>query len=204
MQIRERRKSLINFIDEYTDHIEDPNFTLVEVGVSEGLTMVEFCQLPKLFKYIGVDPWQHYENPPDNNFQNGLLDASMDRWAQEDFDNQYLDCLNKLKAFPKETMLIRDFSHLACKEILDESVNFVFIDGAHQKEYVLKDIECWLPKLKRGGIMMFDDWSQTQALANPRDGKNDEGPYQALAEYSQKNKVTLYQTADNDYVFLQK
>ena len=35
--------------------------------------------------------------------------------------------------------LIRDFSHLACKEILDESVNFVFIDGAHQKEYVLKD-----------------------------------------------------------------
>jgi cephalosporin hydroxylase len=39
----------------------------------------------------------------------------------------------------------------------DESIDFMFIDGDHSTEAVLRDIEIWLPKVKTGGILAGDD-----------------------------------------------
>ena len=38
-----------------------------------------------------------------------------------------------------------------------EPVEFIFIDGAHEYELVLKDFECWFPKVLEGGVMAFHD-----------------------------------------------
>jgi len=35
--------------------------------------------------------------------------------------------------------------------------DFVFVDGAHEYEFVKKDFELWFPRLKDGGIMAFHD-----------------------------------------------
>lgn len=44
----------------------------------------------------------------------------------------------------------------------DRSVDFIMIDGAHEEESVIKDINAWLPKMKIGGIMTGDDcWEGT-------------------------------------------
>jgi len=36
-------------------------------------------------------------------------------------------------------------------------VDMVFVDGSHIRKDVIGDIEAWLPKVKRGGLMAFDD-----------------------------------------------
>lgn len=39
----------------------------------------------------------------------------------------------------------------------DETFDVIMVDGAHEYEPVLEDIENWWPKLKKGGIMLLDD-----------------------------------------------
>jgi len=36
----------------------------------------------------------------------------------------------------------------------------VFVDGNHARNYVIADIETWLPKVRPGGIMAFDDYGK--------------------------------------------
>lgn len=43
----------------------------------------------------------------------------------------------------------------------DESVDFVMIDGSHDYDSVREDILHWLPKVKRGGIIAGDDYSDS-------------------------------------------
>lgn len=47
-------------------------------------------------------------------------------------------------------------SEAAAKDF-HRQVNFVFVDGAHEYEYVRKDYELWFPKIVNGGIIAFHD-----------------------------------------------
>jgi hypothetical protein len=49
-------------------------------------------------------------------------------------------------------------SEESSKKYNDESLDFVFIDGAHEYNEVLKDINLWYPKVKKGGIICGDDY----------------------------------------------
>jgi len=40
----------------------------------------------------------------------------------------------------------------------DASVDFVMLDGAHDYESVVADIDAWLPKIKKGGLIAGDDY----------------------------------------------
>jgi predicted O-methyltransferase YrrM len=40
----------------------------------------------------------------------------------------------------------------------DESIDYIMIDGAHEHDAVLDDIENWWPKLKPEGVMFGDDF----------------------------------------------
>lgn len=48
----------------------------------------------------------------------------------------------------------------AVKRIKENSIRFIFIDGNHSQEGVEKDIRLFLPKMKQGGIIVFDDFSK--------------------------------------------
>lgn len=49
----------------------------------------------------------------------------------------------------------------AAREFGAASLDFVFIDGDHAYEEVLKDIDAWLPKVKPGGLLAGDDYDQS-------------------------------------------
>lgn len=54
--------------------------------------------------------------------------------------------------------VIRDYSQVCCDEFEDNSVDFIYIDGDHTKEGIERDIEKYLPKLKKGGVMAGHDY----------------------------------------------
>ncbi len=46
-------------------------------------------------------------------------------------------------------------------EFQDESVDFLFVDGSHDKDSVTRDLALWTPKVKRGGILSGHDYHET-------------------------------------------
>ena len=53
---------------------------------------------------------------------------------------------------------IRELSVNACKNFEDNSCDVVFIDMEHTYEAVKEDIEVWLPKVKKDGIIAGHDY----------------------------------------------
>jgi predicted O-methyltransferase YrrM len=50
----------------------------------------------------------------------------------------------------------------------------MFIDGDHSTEAVLRDIEIWLPKVKKGGIIAGDDieWGSVKQAVEQKFGSS--------------------------------
>lgn len=54
-------------------------------------------------------------------------------------------------------------SEQAVLQFPDESINILHIDGNHTEQIALADAKMFLPKVKKGGYIWFDDvnWSST-------------------------------------------
>lgn len=52
---------------------------------------------------------------------------------------------------------IRDYSLNAVKEIKDDTIDFIFFDGAHDLKNIRLDFESWFPKLKQNKTFAFHD-----------------------------------------------
>ena len=67
-----------------------------------------------------------------------------------------------LKFFIGREMVIPCQGRSDSKDILnkfeDGSIDYIMVDGAHEHEPVLDDIENWWPKLKSDGVMLGDDF----------------------------------------------
>jgi predicted O-methyltransferase YrrM len=54
--------------------------------------------------------------------------------------------------------IIRKTSMDAVKDFVDNSLDFVYIDGNHKFEYVVNDLAEWSKKVRPGGIVSGHDW----------------------------------------------
>ena len=72
------------------------------------------------------------------------------------------DIYQKVLEESKTRPLIEDIkgcSWEAAAQFEDDSVDFVFIDADHTYDSVKKDIEAWLPKVKKGGCISGHDYA---------------------------------------------
>ena len=76
-----------------------------------------------------------------------------------DLKGIFLEHINKFE-LEGYVNLIDKPSHEASKEIKDNSVRLIFIDGDHSGEGVLNDIVSYKKKLKKNSIIIFDDYNQ--------------------------------------------
>lgn len=121
---------------------------IVEIGAWKGTSSaymaVEIINSKKSIKFDCIDTWQGSE---------------VDEHQQDpDIQNLFETFINNMKPVAGFYNPIRLPSVDAAKLYNDASLDFVFIDGAHDYENVCADIIAWLPKVKIGGYLGGHDY----------------------------------------------
>jgi len=132
---------------------------IVEIGVFGGKSLVPMAlSLKSLGKGVvyGVDPWCADESAAG-------MDPESLKWWSELNHNYILDSLvQKINAYElnDHVSLLRVTSE-RCPEI--PNIDLLHIDGNHSERTSFIDVTKWVPLVKAGGYIIFDDvnWSTT-------------------------------------------
>ena len=92
-----------------------------------------------------IDPWEDYDDY--NEYKN----------QQPKIYNSFIN--NVENSGVKDKIIInRGYSYLEIPKFPDEFFDIIYIDGNHEPDYVLEDAVLSFRKLKKNGIMIFDDY----------------------------------------------
>ena len=126
------------------------NLVGAEIGVASGehaLSLLENLDISILYL---IDPFEKYEEY--------LKDYNSDYWATKlSLDETFLKAKKLLDLYKEQTKFVKKFSNSAVKEI-EASIDFVYIDGNHDYDYVRKDLELYYPIVKSGGVIGGHDF----------------------------------------------
>jgi hypothetical protein len=120
------------------------NLVGCEIGVKSGRharMILEFLDIKRLYL---IDPWDFFP-------ERFVLEGRAKK-------GQFSFCKKVLRPWNKKIQYYIEFSEDAYIHFKDESLDFVYIDGNHEPEYVKKDIELYWSKLKVGGLMAGHDF----------------------------------------------
>lgn len=136
--------------------INDMGYTnVLEIGVALGGHAETLLMNTQIETYYGVDPYLTYKN---DGFSNNISKLSSLN-PQQNFDYLYTWVSQiRLSPFTGRYQLIRKPSIEAAELFADESLDCIFIDGDHATEAVLADLAAWFPKVKRGHLILGDDY----------------------------------------------
>ncbi|GAG94109.1 unnamed protein product [marine sediment metagenome] len=87
----------------------------------------------------------------------------------------------QLKSYENKIEWIKVRSADVANKFNDGSLDFVYIDGNHQYEFVLKDIILYYPKVKEGGLLSGHDYGKSRWP----------GVTKAVDEFCKKNSLKL-------------
>jgi len=125
----------------------------VEVGSWKGRSAafmaVEIINSGKDIKVSCVDLFEYYD---------GNTDLTADKFTDSNGMSLYEQFLNNVKPVSNIISAVKDFSDKAAAKFQDNSIDFCFIDAAHDYAHVKQDVEAWLPKIKKGGIIAGHDY----------------------------------------------
>ena len=134
----------------------------VEIGVFKGASLMYFAEALEITKgkVIGIDPY--LMGTLINDIPNKILSKHIYEVLFKDqivLDNLYNSVLNVINENKLENIisLVRDKSEDYYTNIEKESIDILHIDGNHNEEYVTKDIQFYLPLVKKGGYIIMDD-----------------------------------------------
>jgi hypothetical protein len=126
----------------------------VEVGVCQGHFSEDILKNWGGILY-SVDSWTH--NP--ERFQ----DPS--NVSQEEHDKNYLETINRLAPFKTRSHVLKMESWVAALKLNvaygPESLDFVYLDAAHDYKSVRDDLCSWFDMVKPGGILAGHDYFNT-------------------------------------------
>ena len=109
----------------------------------------------------------------------------VDIWGTGKYKKAEDECLERLR--PYNATIIKKYSVEAAREIPDDSLDFVYIDGAHDYDNVKADLKAWAPKVRVGGIISGDDFYDFPS------GKG--GVMRAVTEFTSHHHYDLQLTA---------
>lgn len=120
-----------------------------EVGVHKGEWSSRILRRLPGLKLFLIDLWESYPGYKD--------------FPAAKVSEAYYTAIELTKGF--DVQFIKEWSHKAANQFMDESLDFVYLDANHTYEYVVQDLAAWAPKVKKGGIVCghdYDDYSKSR------------------------------------------
>jgi predicted O-methyltransferase YrrM len=126
---------------------------IVEIGSWQGQSIIHLCQrlqdISKATKVHCVDTFMGEQNQP----------AHVEIVAGHGGSIRHVFEENTLAAGVSEMITIHQGdSAESASDFADASLDFIFIDAAHDYDSVVKDLAAWWPKLKTNGIFAGHDY----------------------------------------------
>lgn len=135
------------------------NAKFVEIGSWRGRSSVfmgvEIFNSKKNIEFFCVDTWK---GSPEH--------VGMDILNNDGLYKEFIQNIQPVSHIIKP---IRMTSEEASKNFEDNSLDFVFIDAAHDYESVRNDINFWYPKVKEGGIIGGHDYPSWEEVTRAVD-----------------------------------
>ena len=140
-----------------------------EIGANVGINIIYFLDnLPNIKKIIAIDPYAVY----DDRITGGEI------VSQEISDKVRESFLVNIESYKDRVEFIHDTSDNSHSKIPDNSLDYIFIDGDHNYDAVLKDMKNYYSKVKDNGIFAGHD-IQSQ------------GVQQAIRQFAEEYKIDL-------------
>ena len=181
---------------------EKPKIFL-EIGVFHGVTARNICELlyqthKNDFKYIGLDLFaENEENKneviPNNTFNNPLKRIFF-KYIKKQNPYSLEAVRDLLKKFEKNVHLIQGNSNKVLKKIDMSKIDYVFLDGGHEYNTVMNDLDNCIEVIKKGGTVLCDDYNLGSAP----------GVKRAVDEFAKKNQLNVEILCENRFAKIQK
>lgn len=139
--------------DNWFNHVDMNNYkdtpiNYLEIGAFYGANLLSVANTYGLHtdsKLYCIDPWEDYDEYPEYKNQ------------QPSIYNTFIQ--NIENSGVKDKIIInRGYSNVEILKLEDEFFDIIYIDANHEPEYVLEDAVLSFRKLKKNGIMIFDDY----------------------------------------------
>jgi hypothetical protein len=141
----------------FSDIIEQNNYkNIAEVGIGYG-THAKYIlnNNPHIEKLYLIDPVCYYTN---DGFTSDIMSKEPEQ-VGNNFNELYNLITNELKPWDDKYVFFRNKSlEITPEQIPNESLDAVFIDGAHDYDNVFADLKFWIKKIRKGGQMLGDDY----------------------------------------------
>ena len=147
----------------------------VEIGVYKGEHAESLLRHLRLKRLYLVDPYDLYTEYEEGRKHYGVDQVELKAGRKE--------CLRRLASHEEKITRIFKKSAEALNEI-PSRLDFVYIDGNHQEEFVREDIRNYYPKIRRGGVLGGHDFYNGYQ-------REHDGVINAVAEFAVKNKLPL-------------
>lgn len=122
----------------------------VEIGCSEGHTTIHLLNCNPTLKLTSIDPYVNYVD-----WNGNMLN---------DRDHFYNKTVDMLKGYSDRFTMVRDFSDNVVEHFEDESLDFIFVDGLHTYDQVLKDCHNYYSKVKPGCLFSGHDFTVIEGV----------------------------------------
>tara|TARA_Y100000816_G_scaffold141706_1_gene100418 strand:+ start:83 stop:709 length:627 start_codon:yes stop_codon:yes gene_type:complete len=161
--------------------------TFLEVGVFHGVTARNICELLNKihkndFKYIGLDLFEESDENkneiiPNTKFSNPLKTIYF-RYIKKQNPYSKEAVLDLLSKFKNNVYLIKGNSNKVLKEIDMSKIEYVFLDGGHEYNTVMNDLNNCKEVVRNNGTLLCDDYDLGYAP----------GVKKAIDEFIEQNK----------------
>jgi len=146
LRIRRFERPVIEYIAR--KYNRPSNLVGVEIGVYRGDNAAYILLTLDMKKLFLIDPYLEYKEYKNNPGWEGRV--------QTDFNNFLEIATSKLKPYQEKVEFIKKKSEDAAPDVPD-GLDFVYIDGNHEYDFVKRDIDLYYPKLKEGGVLGGDN-----------------------------------------------
>lgn len=141
--------------------------SILEIGVWGGKSLVPMAYALKANgkgKIYGIDPWSNYES-----VQHVMNESNIAFWNYVDHESVMKGLISKIEQFDlkNQVELIRNTSAGATPM---ENIDMLHVDGNHSEQTSYFDVKKWVPHVRSGGVIIFDDmtWYENNTYTTAR------------------------------------